>query len=175
MRQLAMAHFVKNLARLGVTIIVSLTSLQTAKHIQRAAGEVRVDQHRLKAGHQTVATKQGKKPRQTGSRDGHLVIDARIRQSKRSHIVDRLMEETIKLLVAGADLKHGLPPIGPQLRRMRGRGAEDAVQGCREASPAVGRLVQEAAMPRLASGKLHLEAEPAIGIAGLRAAIERAH
>ena len=49
MREFAVAQLVQDLARLGVAIIVALLRLQRAEHVQRAAGELRIDQDILQA------------------------------------------------------------------------------------------------------------------------------
>ena len=112
MRQFAVAQLVHDLARLGVAIVVALLRLPAAQHVQRAAGELRIDQDVLQRHDQAVAAERRHEPRQAGGGHEHHVVGARDRQAQRRHVLDRLAIAAIELLVAGADLQHRLLPVG---------------------------------------------------------------
>ena len=46
-RQLAVAQFMQDLARLGIAIVVAHLRLKLPQYLQRPAGEFRIDDHRL--------------------------------------------------------------------------------------------------------------------------------
>ena len=112
MRQLAVAQFVHDLARLGVAIVVALLRLPAAQHVQRAAREFRIDQDVLQRHDQAVAAERRHEPRQARGGHEHHVVGAGDRQAQRRHVLDRLVIAAIEFLVAGADLQHRLLPVG---------------------------------------------------------------
>ena len=77
MRELAVAHLVQDLAGLGVAIIVPLARLQASKDVERAAGEVRIDQQVLQRDDQAVAAERSDEPGQAGGGQEHHVVGAR--------------------------------------------------------------------------------------------------
>ena len=75
MRKFAVAQFVHDLARFGVAIGSSLLGLPAAQHIQRAAGEFRIDQDVLQRHDQAIAAERRNEPRQPGSgTNDHVVV-----------------------------------------------------------------------------------------------------
>ena len=63
MRKLAVAQFVEDFARFGITVWVILVGLQRAQNLQGAAGEFRIDQDVLQRNDQAVAAERGNEPR----------------------------------------------------------------------------------------------------------------
>ena len=167
MRELAVAQLVHDLARFGVAVVVPLLGLPAAQHVERAACELRVDQHVLQRHHQAVATEWRHEPRQAGGGDEHHVVGAGDRQAQCRHVVDRLVIGAIELLVAGADLQHSLLPFGARGGVMR------AVVRCTEVPVAVEQVVEQAAMPGDAGCQMHLEAEPTVSVGSLLIGLAR--
>ena len=104
MRKFAVAHFMQDLAGLGIAVVVFFLCLQGAEYLQCAAGKLRIDQGVLQRDDQAVASKRSDKPRQTGGRQENHVIRARNRQAECRHVLERLAKQTIEFFVAGLDL-----------------------------------------------------------------------
>ena len=174
MRQFAVAQLVHDLAGLGVAIVVRRLGLPAAQNIQRAAGEFRIDQmfcsETIRLSRPNGAMNQGSPAAGTNT----MLIGAVDRQPQRRHVVDRLVVEAVKLLVAGADLQHRLLPVRqrfgvvrrPMIDRQQSRSG-------RNMSLAVGQRVEQAAMPGRPGSKIDLEAEPAVGIDRGRSTVAR--
>src|SRR6186997_2117056 len=114
-RQLAVSYLVQDLSGLGVTVVVLLARLQSTQDLERPFGEIRIYQQILQRDDQAVPTEWGDEPRQSrGGQENHM-IRALDRQPEGGHVVDRLMPQAIKLLVAGADLGYGLLPLDQRL------------------------------------------------------------
>ena len=145
MRQLAVAQLVHDLAWLGVAIVVALLRLPAAKHVERTAGELRIDQDVLQRDDQAVAPERRHEPRQAGGGHEHHVVGARDRQTQRRHVLDRLMIAAVELLVAGADLQHRLLAIPVMAACAVMRAFVRRV----EMPVAVDQVVEQAAMPGL--------------------------
>ena len=120
MRELAVAQLVHDLARLGIAVVVALLRLPAAQHVERAAGELRIDQDVLQRDDQAVAAERRHEPGQAGGGHEHHVVGAGDRQAQRRHVLDRLAIAAVELLVAGADLQHRLLPVGVTVRMVRG-------------------------------------------------------
>jgi hypothetical protein len=96
MRQLAVAQFVQDFARLGVAVVVAHFRLKLPQHLQRPSGEFRIDDHRLQRDDQGVPAEQRYEPRQPGSRHEHHVVHAPQRQPEGSHVLHTLIVAAIR-------------------------------------------------------------------------------
>ena len=83
-------------------------------------------------------------------------------QAQRRHIVDRLMIEPVKFLVAGPQLQDGLTPVAMSLGLRRLIGVYRALVRCTIMRIAVGELVKQAAVPCTAGWQPDLKAQAAI-------------
>src|SRR5207253_367601 len=83
------------LAGLRVAVVVLILRLQRAQYVERATGEVWIDEQVLQRNDQAVAAERGHEPRQAGSRQEDHVIRAGDWQPERSHVLKRLAIETI--------------------------------------------------------------------------------
>ena len=81
MGELAVAHLVQDLPGLSVTVVVPILGLKRAQDVERAAGEVWIDQQVLQRNDQAVPAERGDKPRQAGGRQENQVIRADDRQA----------------------------------------------------------------------------------------------
>src|SRR5215813_10596026 len=109
--ELSIADLVQDLAWLRVTVVVLGLRLQRTQNVEAATRKVRIDQKVLQRNDQAVPTKRGDKPRQSGGWQEHLVIRAKDRQSKRSHILECLAIKAVELLVAATNFQHCPQPI----------------------------------------------------------------
>ena len=91
------------------------------------------------------------------------MVGALDRQAQRRHVVDRLVVETIELLVAGTQFQHCLAPVPMRLGLRRRLGMHRALVRRVVALVAVGEFIQQATMPLAAGRQLHLEAQSAVG------------
>ena len=168
MRQLAEAHLVQYLARLGVAVIVALCRLILAEHVQRGRGELWIYEHRLQGGDQAVSAEQRGEPRQAGGRHEAHRAAFLLRQAKCRHVVDRLVEGSVQLLVGSGDAHHA---ILPRLQRLgglgRGIGVVRATQRRGFRVLAVAKIVEQAAMPGLPRCEFDTERQAPVGIAHL--------
>ena len=111
MGEFTVTQLVHDLAGFGIAEIVAFLRLPATQHFQRSARELRIDQNILDRNDQTVAAEWGHEPRQPGGGQKNHVVGAGDRQAQRRHVIDRLVEEAIEFLVAGAQFQHCLAPI----------------------------------------------------------------
>ncbi len=161
--QLAAAQLVHDLARLGITVIVARLGLPAGQHLERAARELRVQDHRLQAGDQRVAPEQRHEPRQPGGGQVVHVAIALDRQAQRRHVLDRLVEQQAERMHAGLDSQHLAPPRG-QFATLLAVGVEPAFRRGRVGLIAVDQVVEQRAAPGLARRQLQRAAQPAVRI-----------
>ena len=167
MCELAVAHFVGDLARFGIAVWIVLLGLQRAQNLQRPAGEFRIDQDILQRNDQAIAAERSDEPRQSGRRyEGH-VIRAPDRQTECGHVLQRLVKQTVEFLVACLDLDHGLQPFRHRLGMVGLVTGPDTILRRVEVLLAILERVEQAGMPSLAGFKCDVEAEPSIGGNGL--------
>ncbi len=84
------------------------------------------------------------------------------RQPQGRHVIDGLLKQVLKILIAGFDLENGTAPIVQALTRLRVAALADARVGCSEPGPAITKLIKKTAMPRLSRREPDFEANTAI-------------
>src|SRR2546421_6314601 len=90
------------------------------------------------------------------------MVRALDRQTQRSHVLQRLVKETVEFFVACSDLDHGLEPFRHR-REKAGLGSfPDTIARRVKLLLAILECIQQAGMPSLAGLKRDLEAEPSI-------------
>src|SRR5262249_16736818 len=91
------------------------------------------------------------------------MVRALDRQTQRSHVLQRLVKETVEFFVACSDLDHGLEPFRHRWEKVGLTSFPDTIAG--RVTPRLATLerIQQAGMPSLARRKRDLEAESSIG------------
>ncbi len=162
--QLAGAQLVHDLAGLGVTVVVAAGRLIAAQNVQRAIGEIRIDDGVLQGDDEAVAAEQADEPGHPGGRDEFQVVGALERQAQRRHVLHRLVEEAVDLFIGRLDFQRPAPPV---LQSPGESGFQAVVDAFARRAPgrlAVAELIQKAGAPGLAGRELHVEADPAVGV-----------
>ncbi len=146
-RQFAAAKLVHDLAGLGVAVVVPLARLQAAQDLERAARERRIHRDGLQRHDEAVPPERRHEPGQAGR--GHELrgVVAADRQTKRRHVVNRLVEEPVVFLVRRGDLEHPPLPVAQGLGVAALRVVRHAALRRRDVRPAVAQVVFQAAMP----------------------------
>ena len=120
--ELAGTQLVQNLPGLGVTPGLISLGLKPCEHKQRATRDFRVDHQRLASTQQRVTTERGYVPRDAGRRQP-IVTD---RHHQRLQITHRGIDQAVKQLVVGRDLRACVNPLRVFGLEHRGR-----AHGCR--------------------------------------------
>src|SRR6516164_7208857 len=89
------------------------------------------------------------------------------RQTQRSHVLQRLMKETVEFFVACPDLDHVLEPFRHRREKAGLASFPDTIARRVKLLLAILERIEQAGMPSLARLKRDLEAEPPIGGNGL--------
>ena len=175
MRELADPQLVHDLARLGVAPIVALARLVAGEDVERAAGEIRIEDAVLQRHDQAVAAEQTDEPGHPRGGDELHVAGALEWQSQRGHVLGGLVEVAQIFVVAGGDLQRLVTPLPALLRGRRVQERIDA--GARPIHPLLveAELVDQAGVPPLAGLKGDVEAYAAVGINRLGLALANAH
>src|SRR6266478_1712562 len=95
------------------------------------------------------------------------MVRALDRQTQRSHVLQRLVKETVEFFVACSDLDHGLEPFRHRREKAGLASFPDTIARRVKLLLAILERIQQAGMPSLARRKRDLEAEPPIGGNGL--------
>src|SRR5260370_30273640 len=91
------------------------------------------------------------------------MVRALDRQTQRSHVLQRLVKETVEFFVACSDLDHGLEPCRHRREKAGLVSFPDTIARRVKLLLAILERIQQAGMPSLARRKRDLEAEPPIG------------
>src|SRR6516164_11034100 len=89
------------------------------------------------------------------------------RQAQRSHVLQRLVKETVEFFVACFDLDHGLEPFRHRRETAGLVSCPDTIARRAKLLLAILEHIEQARMPSLARLKRDLEAEPSVGGNGL--------
>src|SRR5262245_2395960 len=95
------------------------------------------------------------------------MVRALDRQTQRSHVLQRLVKETVEFFVACFDLDHGLEPFRHRREKAGLVSFPDTIARRMKLLLAILERIQQTGMPSLARLKRDLEAEPSIGGNGL--------
>src|SRR5260370_19377219 len=95
------------------------------------------------------------------------MVRALDRQTQRSHVLQRLVKETVEFFVACSDLDHGLEPCRHRREKAGLVSFPDAIARRVKLLLAILERIQQTGMPSFAGLKRDLEAEPSIGGNGL--------
>src|SRR5262245_29871952 len=90
------------------------------------------------------------------------MVRALDRQTQRSHVLQRLVKETVEFFVACFDLDHGLEPFRHRREKAGLVSFPDTIARRAQLLLAMLERIEQAGMTRLARLKRDLEAEPAI-------------
>src|SRR6202040_850722 len=110
-REFTAPQLVENLTWLSISVRIIVCGLKRAKELQRCACEMRINQNVLQRDNQAVSSKRRDKPRKSGGRHEGPTIGNFYRETKRSHVLQGTPKHTIKLLVAGPNLRNSLQPL----------------------------------------------------------------
>src|ERR1700741_3608759 len=162
MSQLAIAQFVQDLARFGITVGIVLLGLQRAQELQRPAGKFRIDENILQRNDQTVAPKRSNEPGQAGSRKEDYMVCVLDRQTERGHVLERLAEQTVEFFIAGLNPCHVLQPLRHRPGMVGLVALPEAILWRVQKLLAILKRVEQAGVPSLVRLKRDLEAEPSV-------------
>src|SRR4029077_5686555 len=142
--------------------------------VETAPGKVWIDQKVLERNDQAVPTERSEKPGQASSRQEHLVVRAKDRQSERRHVFECLAIKTVEFLVAAANFQHCPQPVRQALAMLVMMLARAFARRPMDALTVL-QSVEQAAVPGLSGVQGDCEVEPTIGINRFGPTVRRTH